>query len=1352
MADGITPFAPTPVVRSSFAGGTQKIAPSVLDLGSYYLTRNARAESLARVFARPSSGDVFANVEGFLAAATSADQNFSTAQGSAAAKNSANAAYAAALELLGKRETPAEKHLRELLKAATPKLVPPAAAPATLKLEANEVGELEESSFLTITSSQLSATADKAVNNNITYNVTGGPVNGHLELAGNPGAGLVSFTQAQVNAGLVRYVHNGTDTASDRFSFTVTAGTESLKGTFRLAITPTNDAPDLVTNTGAALDEGDSTVLTTAQLNATDVDTLDSNLVYSVTSGPAHGRLELTTDPGTEITSFTQSELAAGRVRYVNDASEFASDSFTFALSDETTTLSPATFNFTINPVDDAPELTNTGASLIEGDTLTLDTAALGATDADTGDSNLVFTVTSAPVNGYLQLSTDPGTAITSFTQADLALGIVQYVHDGSETTADSFGFSLTDGETTINDTFNITVAPEDDAPQLENNGLTVTEGSSAILTTASLNAADPDTADEDLVYSLTSLPVNGYFELTTNAGVSITSFTRADLAAGIVNYVHDGSEAATDSFTFTLADKTTTLAEETFNITINPVDDPPQITNNGAAVAEGSTTALTTAGLNTADVDTQDSALVYNVTSSPANGRLELATNPGVAITTFTQADLAAGIVNYVHNGSEAASDSFTFSLTDGTTTLAGNTVSITVTPVDDSPVLTTNSGATVTEGSSALITSAELNATDGDTADADLVYTITSAPVNGYVELTTNAGIAITSFTQADLAAGVVNYVHDGSEATSDAFAFTLSDGTTTLAADAFNITVSPIDDAPELTNTGATVAEGNTVTLSPANLGATDADTGDSDLVFTLTSPPANGYLQFSTDPGTSIATFTQADIAAGLVQYVHGGGENTSDSFTFTLNDGTTTLGGTFNVTVTPVDDVPVLATNTGVTTVEGSSAILTTARLSASDADTANANLTFAVTSSPANGYLELTTNPGVSITSFTQADLAAGIVNYVHNGSEAASDSFTFTLSDGTTTLAAATFNITVAPTDDAPVLDTNVAATLNEGATVAVTTANLNVTDVDTANFNLTYTLTSNPANGYLQYNTSPGTAITSFTQADLEAGLVEYVHNGSETTSDSFTFIVSDLTTTLSAATFGINVNPVNDAPVITNNGASVTEGSSTIITTAKLTASDPDTANVNLVYTVNTAPAHGRLELTTDPGVSITSFTQTDLAAGRVRYVHDASEPAADSFTFTLSDGTNTLSGNTFNITVNPVDDPPVLTTNLGTVVSRLVGSTVITSLQLSASDPDTATSNITFNVTTAPSKGYLELTTNPGTAITSFTQADIDAGRVRYVHTSGGLSADSFAFTVSDATTTLAAATFNITVIP
>ncbi|HIJ43839.1 MAG TPA: calcium-binding protein [Rhodospirillaceae bacterium] len=51
--------------------------------------------------------------------------------------------------------------------------------------------------------------------------------------------------------------------------------------------------------------------------------------------------------------------------------------------------------------------------------------------------------------------------------------------------------------------------------------------------------------------------------------------------------------------------------------------------------------------------------------------------------------------------------------------------------------------------------------------------------------------------------------------------------------------------------------------------------------------------------------------------------------------------------------------------------------------------------------------------------SFTQAQLDEGLVSYEHDGSENSSTSLTFTVSDGTTTLPSAVFNLTVTPDSD---------------------------------------------------------------------------------------------------------------------------------------------------------------------------------------------------------------------------------------------------------------------------------------------------------------------------------------------
>ena len=92
-------------------------------------------------------------------------------------------------------------------------------------------------------------------------------------------------------------------------------------------------------------------------------------------------------------------------------------------------------------------------------------------------------------------------------------------------------------------------------------------------------------------------------------------------------------------------------------------------------------------------------------------------------------------------------------------------------------------------------------------------------------------------------------------------------------------------------------------------------------------------------------------------------------------------------------------------------------------------------------------------------------------------------------------------------------------------------------------------------------------------FTQADINSGLVRFSHNGSETTTASFDFTVSDGSATLASQAFDIIINPLNDPPVFSGDRtATVNEGSSYILTSADLNLTDVDNTNSELVYTAN------------------------------------------------------------------------------------------------------------------------------------------------------------------------------------
>ena len=151
-------------------------------------------------------------------------------------------------------------------------------------------------------------------------------------------------------------------------------------------------------------------------------------------------------------------------------------------------------------------------------------------------------------------------------------------------------------------------------------------------------------------------------------------------------------------------------------------------------------------------------------------------------------------------------------------------------------------------------------------------------------------------------------MQFVDDGNEV-APSFDLTANDGTLNSNTLSATISYSPVNDSPVLSSASLTLNEGQTVTLAPADIGVTDPDSAS----FTFTaSAITGGFFQLSSAPGTPITSFTSAQLAGGLVQFVDDGNE-VAPSFDLTANDGalnSNTLAAT--ITYSPVNDPPVSA--------------------------------------------------------------------------------------------------------------------------------------------------------------------------------------------------------------------------------------------------------------------------------------------------------------------------------------------------------------------------------------------------------------------------------------------------------
>jgi VCBS repeat-containing protein len=460
----------------------------------------------------------------------------------------------------------------------------------------------------------------------------------------------------------------------------------------------------------------------------------------------------------------------------------------------------------------------------------------LNDTDVETETANLVITNLGTPSNGTV-LNNNNGT--------------VTYTHDGSETTSDSFTYTINDGANdSLPGTVSITVNPPNASPVANDDFATVTEGSAENIDLR-LNDTDVDTDQIELTITNISTPANG--SVTNNND-------------GTVTYTHNGSETTSDSFTYTSNDGSSNSNAATVAITITAVNDLPIAVADNETVAQGSSNTLSIR-LNDTDAETVTVNLTITNLSTPSHGVL---------------VNNNDGTVTYTHDNSETISDSFTYTINDGIADSAPATVSIAIINSKSGAPIGTDDTGVLDEGSSAII-NLLINDTDIDTPQSELTVTNISTAANGTVVNNNN---------------GTVTYSHDGSETTTDSFTYTANDGTTNSAVVNVFLTIDPINDRPVANTDSDTVIKGSSKIID-IRANDTDAETLLNNLTVTNISTPANGSVVNNND---------------GTVTYTHNASKTSNDSFTYTINDGTTdSAPAQVSINILVVNIGPVLAT-------------------------------------------------------------------------------------------------------------------------------------------------------------------------------------------------------------------------------------------------------------------------------------------------------------------------------------------------------------------------------------------------------------------------------------------------------
>lgn len=206
-----------------------------------------------------------------------------------------------------------------------------------------------------------------------------------------------------------------------------------------------------------------------------------------------------------------------------------------------------------------------------------------------------------------------------------------------------------------------------------------------------------------------------------------------------------------------------------------------------------------------------------------------------------------------------------------------------------------------------------------------------------------------------------------------------------------------------------------------------------------------------------------------------------------------------------------------------------------------------------------------------------------------------------------------------------------------------------------------ITYTVGA-PAHGTLLKN---GIASNTFTQADIDNGLIRYRQNGDAVGRDGFIFTVTDLAGSQLSEYFSIAVVAGPGPVVDTNKDLHVAAGGAALLELSLSTVA-LDNQPEELRYRVISAPAHGVLY---SKGIAASSFTQADIDNHLVQYRQDGDPGGSDAFTFTVSDRNGIATAvQTFNIAIASEGAPATGTRHvdhedIGAVVSD--GATMMVS---------------------------------------------------------------------------------------
>ncbi len=699
--------------------------------------------------------------------------------------------------------------------------------------------------------------------------------------------------------------------------------------------------------------------------------------------------------------------------------------------------------------------------------------------------------------------------------------------------------------------------------------------------------------------------------------------------------------------------------------------------------------------------------------------------------------------------------SRTITWQANDGALNSTAATSTVNITAVDDAPVVTAGATVGFTEQGSAVVLDAGLTLSDPDnTSLASATVSIGGFVAGDTLNFTNQNGItgsydsgtgvlsltgsalvadyqtALRSITFSSASDNPTNFGAD----TGRTITWTANDGALNSTAATSTVNVTAINDAPVLL-AGATVGytEQGTAAVLDSGLTLTDADnTTLASATVSITSGLfAGDTLNFtnqngisgSYDGGTGVLTLSGtssvANYQAALRSITFSSpsdnptnfGADTGRTITWTANDGAlNSAPASSTVTITAVDDAPVVTAGATVGFTEQGSAVVLDAGLTLSDPDnTSLASATVSIGGFVTGDTLNFTNQNGITgsydsgtgVLSLTGSALVADYQMALRSITfSSASDNptnfgadtgrtITWTANDGALNSAPASSTVNVTAVNDAPILLAGAAVGYTEQGTAAVLDSGLTLSDADNttlagATVSITSGLFAGDTLNFTNQNgisgsydggtgvlTLSGTSSVANYQAALRSitfsSASDNPTNFGSDTGRTITWQANDGALNSTTATSTVTITAVDDAPVVTA-GATVsfTAQGLAIVLASGVTVSDADSTTLSSgTVSIGGFVAGDTLNFTNQNGISGSYESGTGLLSLTGSASVADYQAALSSISFSTSGADITVGGSdrirtlSWHVTDNEgavsgaatsavtVNDPPVLT---------------------------------------------------------------------------------------------------------